>query len=72
MTNHNKDPLPASDPVLAIEMLNSKGQETGEGASERGDAKHHGDADLHGMALVESGEEEHNAGEETTFGCFQY
>ncbi len=66
MTNHNKDPLPASDPILAIEILNSKGQETREGASERGGAKHHGDADLHGMALVESGEQEHDAGEEAT------
>jgi hypothetical protein len=65
-TNHNKDPLPASDPTLAIEILNPKGQETREGAGERGDAKHHGNADLHGMALVERGEEENNAGEEAT------
>jgi hypothetical protein len=65
-TNENKDPLPASDPTLAIEILDPKGQETREGACERSDAIHHGDADLHGMALVESGEEEHNAGEEAT------
>jgi hypothetical protein len=65
-TNEDKDPLPASDPTLSIEILNPKGQETREGACEGGDAKHHGDADLHGMALVESGEEEHNAGEEAT------
>jgi hypothetical protein len=65
-TNQNKDPLPASDPTLAIEILNPEGQETREGACERGDAKHHGDANLHSMALVESGKEEHNAGEEAT------
>jgi len=41
--------------MLAIEMLYPKGQETGESASERGDAIHHGEANLHGMALVESG-----------------
>jgi len=58
--------LPAGDPTLAIETLNPKGQETREGACERGDAKHHGEADLQGMTLVEIGEEEHNAGEETT------
>ena len=52
--------------MLAIEILNPKGQETREGACERGDAIHHGDADLHGMALVEGGEEEHNSGEEAT------
>ncbi len=48
--------------MLAIEMLYREGQETRESTSERGDAKHHGEADLHGMALVESGKEEHNAG----------
>jgi hypothetical protein len=65
-TNQNKDPLPASDPTLSIEILNPKCQETREGACERGNAKHHGDAELHGMTLVESGEEEHNACEEAT------
>ena len=65
-TNQNKDPLPTSDPTLAIEILNPEGQETREGACERSDAKNHGEADLHGMALVERGEEEHNSGEETT------
>ncbi len=54
-TDHDEDPLPASDSMLAIEMLYPKGQETGESASERGDAIHHGEANLHGMALVESG-----------------
>ena len=62
-TNHNKYPLPASDPTLATEILNPKGQETREGACERGDAVHHGEADLHGMALIEIGEEEYNAWE---------
>jgi len=52
--------------MLAIESFNPKGQETREGAGERGDAIHHGKAKLHGMALVESGEEEHNAREEAT------
>jgi len=52
--------------MLAIEILNPKGQETREGACERGDANHQGEADLHGMALVESGKEEHNAREEAT------
>jgi hypothetical protein len=61
-TNNDKDPLPASNSVLAIEMLDPEGQETREGARERADAKHHGDADLHGMALVESRKEEHGAG----------
>jgi hypothetical protein len=65
-TNYNKDPLPASDPVLAIEMLDREGQETREGAGERGDAKHHGEAELHGMALVESRKEEDKAGEKAT------
>jgi hypothetical protein len=58
--------LPASDPILAIEIFNPKGQETREGAGERGDAIHHGKAKLHGMALVESGEEENDAWEEAT------
>jgi hypothetical protein len=52
--------------MLAIEVTNSKGQETREGACERGDAEHHGEADLHGMAFVESREEECNAWEEAT------
>jgi len=60
-TNHYEDPLPASDSMLAIEILYPEGQESRESASERGDAKHHGETDLHGMALVESGKEEHNA-----------
>ena len=55
--------MPASDPTLAIEILNPKGQETREGACERGDAVHHGEADLHGMALIEIGEEEYNSWE---------
>ena len=65
-TDHNKDPPPASDLMLAIGVTNSKGQETREGACERGDAKQHGEADLHGMAFVECGEEECNAWEEAT------
>jgi hypothetical protein len=32
MTNYDKDPLPASDSVLAIEMLDREGQQTREGA----------------------------------------
>jgi len=52
--------------MLAIEILNPKGQETREGACERGDAKHQGEAELHGMTLVESGKEEHNTREEAT------
>ena len=65
-TNENKDPLPASDSSLAIEILNSKGQETREGACEGADAKQHCEADLHGMTLVERGEKEHNAGKEAS------
>jgi hypothetical protein len=65
-TDENKDPLPASDPTLAIEILDPEGQETRKGACEGGDAKHHGDAELHGMALVERGEEKYNAREEAT------
>ena len=65
-TNHYEDPLPASDSMLAIEILYPEGQETRESASQRGDAKHHGETDLHGMALVESGKEEHNARKEAT------
>jgi hypothetical protein len=65
-TNYDKDPLPASNPVLAIEMLDREGQETREGASERGDAKHCGDAELHGMTLIESRKEEHNTRYEAT------
>ena len=38
MTNYDKDPLPASDSVLAIEMLNRKGQQTREGAGKGDDA----------------------------------
>jgi hypothetical protein len=60
-TNHYKDPLPAGDSMLAIKMLYPEGQEARESASKRGDAKHHGETDLHGMALVESGKEEHDA-----------
>ena len=58
-TDHYEDPLPACDSMLAIEILYPEGQETRESASERGDAKHHGKTDLHGMALVESGKQEH-------------
>lgn len=47
--------------MLAIEILYPEGQETRESASKRGDAKHHGKADLHGMALVEGGKEKHDA-----------
>jgi hypothetical protein len=50
--------------VLAIEILDPEGQETRESAGKRGYAKHHGEADLHGMALVESRKEEHNPGKE--------
>jgi hypothetical protein len=52
--------------MLAIEILYPKGQETRESASERGDAKHHGETDLHRMALVESGKQEHDARKEAT------
>ena len=52
--------------MLAIEILYPEGQETRESASERGDAKHHGETELHGMAPVESGKEEHNARKEAT------
>jgi hypothetical protein len=65
-TNYDKDPLPTSNSVLAIEMLDPKSQETREGASERCDAEQHGEADLHGVALVESRKEEHNSGKEAT------
>jgi hypothetical protein len=65
-TNYDKDPLPAGNSVLAIEILDPEGQETREGTGERGGAKQHGEADLHGMALVERRKEEHNAGEEAT------
>jgi len=65
-TNQYEDPLPASDSVLAVEILYPEGQETRESTSERGDAKHHGETDLHGMALVESGKEKHNARKEAT------
>jgi hypothetical protein len=65
-TNYYEDPLPASDSMLAIEILYPEGQETRESASERGDAKQHGETDLHGMALVESGKEEHNTRKEAT------
>ena len=51
-TNKDKNPLPPSNSVLAIEMLDPEGQEAREGTSDRAHAKHHGDADLHGMALV--------------------
>ena len=65
-TDYDKYPLPTSDPVHAIEMLDCEGQETREGASERGDAKHCGDAELHGMTLIESRKEEHNTRYEAT------
>jgi hypothetical protein len=60
-TDHYKDPLPAGDSMLAIEVLYPEGQETRESASERADAKHHGETELHGMALVKGGKEEHDA-----------
>ena len=65
-TNYDKDPLPASDPVLAIEMLDRKGQKAREGAGEGGDTRYYGEAKLHGMALVESGNEKHDTGQEAT------
>ena len=65
-TNHYEDPLPAGDSMLAVEILYPEGQETRESASERGDAKHHGETELHGMALVESGKQEYNARKEAT------
>jgi hypothetical protein len=65
-TNDYEDPLPACDSMLAIEILYAEGQETRESASERGDAKHHGKTELHGMAFVEGGKEEHNARKEAT------
>ena len=52
--------------MLAIEMLNCEGQETREGAGKRGDVKQQYEADLHGMALVESRKEDHNVGKEAT------
>jgi hypothetical protein len=50
--------------VLSIEILDPVGHEAREGASERRDAKQHGEADLHGMALVESRKKKHNPGKE--------
>jgi hypothetical protein len=52
--------------VLAIEVHDGEGQKTREGTSKRGDAEHHGKAELHSMALVKSRKEEHDAREETT------
>jgi hypothetical protein len=65
-TNYDKDPLPASNSMLAIEILDPVGHETREGPGERCNTKQHGEADLHGMALVESRKEEHNSREEAT------
>jgi hypothetical protein len=53
-------------------MLNPKGQQSRERSGERGDTKQHGQTKLHGMALVESGKEENNAGKEATYGPHQY
>ena len=39
-SNYNEDPLPASNSIFAIEMLDRESQETGEGAGERGDARY--------------------------------
>ena len=57
-TNNNKDPLPARDSVLAIEVLNTEGQKARKGASKRGDAEHHGKAELQCMTFIKAGEEE--------------
>jgi len=65
-TNEYKDPLPASDSVFAIEMLDAEGQKTRECASKRGDAEHKGKAELHGMPFVKRGKEEYDAREEAT------
>ena len=65
-TNNDENPLPARNPVLAIEMLDPEGQESRERSGERGDTKQHGQTKLHGMALVESRKEEHDAGKEAT------
>ena len=52
--------------MLAIEILYAERQETRESASERGDAKYHRDTELHGMAFVKRGKEEHNYRKEAT------
>ena len=46
--------------MFAIEMLHREGQETREGAGERGDARYHGEADLQ-MTHVEGRKKEHKA-----------
>ena len=38
MTNYDKYPLPASDPVLSIEMLDREGQKTREGGGKGSEA----------------------------------
>ena len=59
-TNDNKDPPPARDSMLAIEMMNAEGQKARKGVSKRGDAEHHGKAELQGMTFIKAGEEEEN------------
>ena len=52
--------------MLAIEVHDGEGQKTRESTSKRGDAEHHSKAELHGMAFVKGGKQEHDAREETT------
>jgi hypothetical protein len=48
--------------MLAIEMLNGEGQKAREGASKRGDAGHHGKAELQVMTFIKAGEKENETG----------
>ena len=50
--NKDKNPLPPSNSVLAIEMLDPEGQEAREGTSDRAHAKHHGDAVIRCAATI--------------------
>ena len=55
MTNHDENPLPASNSMFPIEVSDSVSKETREGTSKRGNAEHQGKAELHGMAFVKVG-----------------
>jgi len=52
--------------MLAIEMSNAESQKAREGDSKRGEAEHHGKAELQGMASIKAGEEEDDARCEAT------
>ena len=65
-TNNNKDPLPARDSMLSIEVLDAKGQKARKSATKRDDAEQHGEAELQGMTFIKAGEEEGDARGETT------